>query len=88
MSPGKLTTRPADKAWARGRRKVGDKYLEVAGVVDTEDGEAINVCVDLLTLAGIAAGMRSVLPPSANATPDRTMRRLRRCLGGWTTSWA
>ena len=56
MSPEKRTTKPADKAWARGRRTVGDKYLEVAGVVDTEDGEAINVCVGLLTLAGIAAG--------------------------------
>lgn len=56
MSPAKLSTKPADRAWARGRRKVGQKYLEVAGVVDAEDGEAINVCVGLLVLAGIAAG--------------------------------
>jgi hypothetical protein len=56
MSPAKLTTKPADQAWARGRRQVGEKYLEVAGVVDTEDGTAINVCVGLLVLAGIAAG--------------------------------
>jgi hypothetical protein len=55
MTPAKLTTRAADRAWARGRRKVGEKYLEVATVVDSEDGEAINVCVGLLTLAGIAA---------------------------------
>jgi hypothetical protein len=56
MSPAKLTTKPADRAWARGRRQVGEKYLEVAGVVDAEDGTAINVCVGLLVLAGIAAG--------------------------------
>ena len=56
MSPAKLTTKPADRAWARGRRQVGEKYLEVAGVVESEDGAAINVCVGLLVLAGIAAG--------------------------------
>jgi hypothetical protein len=56
MSPAKLTTRPADHAWARGRRQVGEKYLEVAGVVDNEDGTAINVGVGMLILAGIAAG--------------------------------
>lgn len=56
MSPAKLTTRPADKTWARGRRKVGEKYLDVANVAAAEDGEAINVCVGLCVLAGIAAG--------------------------------
>jgi hypothetical protein len=56
MSPSKLTTRPADRAWARGRARVAEKYLEVAGVVDDEDGAAINVCVGLAVLAGIAAG--------------------------------
>lgn len=56
MSPSKLTTRPADRAWAQGRRRVGEKYLEVAGVASSEDGEAINVCVGLCVLAGIAAG--------------------------------
>jgi hypothetical protein len=56
VSPAKLTTKPADRAWARGRRKVGQKYLEVADVVAAEDGEALNVCVGLLVLAGIAAG--------------------------------
>lgn len=55
MTPAKLTTAPANKTWARGRRRVGEKYLEVATVVDEEDGEAINVCVGLLVLAGIAA---------------------------------
>lgn len=56
MSPAKLTTRPADRAWARGRCSVAEKYLEVAGVVDDADGAAVNVCVGLLVLAGIAAG--------------------------------
>lgn len=56
MSPSKVATRAADRSYARGRRKVAEKYLEVAGVVDTEDGAAINVCVGLLVLAGIAAG--------------------------------
>jgi hypothetical protein len=55
MSPKKLTTRDADKPWARGRRDVGAKYLEVAELAATEDGEAINVCVGLAVLAGIAA---------------------------------
>lgn len=35
---------------------MGSKYLEVAGVAAAEDGEAINVCVGLCVLAGIAAG--------------------------------
>jgi hypothetical protein len=56
MSPKKLATRPADRAWARGRKDVGRKYLEVAELVESEDGEAINVCVGLAVLAGIAAG--------------------------------
>jgi hypothetical protein len=55
MSPKKLTTRDADKTWAHGRRDVGAKYLEVAELAATEDGEAINVCVGLAVLAGIAA---------------------------------
>lgn len=35
---------------------MAEKYFEVAGVVDSEDGMSINVCVGLLVLAGIAAG--------------------------------
>lgn len=51
----RLPTRPADKGWARGRRGVAVKYVEVAELIDSED-DAINVCVGLAILAGIAAG--------------------------------
>jgi hypothetical protein len=37
VSPAKLPTRPADRAWAGGRCRVGEKYLEVAGVASAED---------------------------------------------------
>ena len=56
MSPRKLTTRMTDLAWARGRRRVAEKYYDVADLVANEDGAAINVCVGLCVLAGIAAG--------------------------------
>jgi hypothetical protein len=56
MTPRKLTTRRADPAQARARRKIAQKYLEVADLVASEDGAAVNVCVGLAVLAGIAAG--------------------------------
>jgi len=56
VSPKKLITKPADPAWARARRRVAQKYHEVAEVAEAEDGAAINVCVGLCVLAGIAAG--------------------------------
>lgn len=56
MSPKKLATRQADRAWARGRRRVAEKYLEVAELVASEDGAAINVCVGLCVLSAIASG--------------------------------
>lgn len=71
MSPSKLSTRPADKGWGRGRARVAEKYLEVAGVVDDEDGAAINVCVGLAVLAGIAAGDAI----SQGRTPAASSRR-------------
>lgn len=55
MSPKRLTTRPADQGQSRARRKIAQKYLEVADLVADEDGAAINVCVGLAVLAGIAA---------------------------------
>lgn len=55
MSPKKLITRRADPRQARGRRKIAVKYLEVADLVADEDGAAVNVCVGLAVLAGIAA---------------------------------
>lgn len=56
MTPKKLVTRRADLAQGRARRKIAEKYLEVANLVSDEDGAAINVCVGLAVLAGIAAG--------------------------------
>lgn len=56
MSPRKLVTRPADPGQAKTRRRIAQKYLEVAEIVADEDGTAIDVCVGLAVLAGIAAG--------------------------------
>ncbi len=56
MTPKKLQTRDADRPEARRRRQVAEKYLEVARLIDSEDGLAINVTVGLAVLAGIAAG--------------------------------
>lgn len=55
MTPRRLNTRSADRAEARGRLRVGRKYLEVADLLADEAGEAINVCVGVAVLAGIAA---------------------------------
>ncbi|MBM0123448.1 hypothetical protein [Pimelobacter simplex] len=55
MSPKKLATKPADLPWGRARRIVAQKYREIAEVAEVEDGAAINVCVGLCVLAGIAA---------------------------------
>jgi len=41
MSPKKITTRKADRSVARGRRDVAAKYLEVAELVATEDGNPV-----------------------------------------------
>lgn len=56
MTPKKLTTRRADAAQAKARRVLAAKYLEVAELISREDGAAVNVCVGLAVLAGIAAG--------------------------------
>lgn len=56
MSPRKHRTQPGGSAEARSRRLVADKYLEVADLIALEDGAAVNVCVGLAVLAGIAAG--------------------------------
>lgn len=56
MSPKKLPTHPGDKASAKARLHVADKYLEVARLMTTDgDPYAINVCVGTAVLAGIAA---------------------------------
>jgi hypothetical protein len=56
VSPKKLVTRRADLGQGRTRRKIAEKYVDVANLVADEDGAAINVCVGLAVLAGIAAG--------------------------------
>ncbi len=56
MSPKKLQTKRTQSGEGRGRRKVAEKYLEVAALIDSDDGAAINVCVGVAVLAGIAAG--------------------------------
>lgn len=56
MSPKKLSTRKGTRAEAAGRRRVAEKYLEVASIAATEDGTAVNVAIGIAVLAGIAAG--------------------------------
>jgi hypothetical protein len=56
LNPGKVETTKGTAAQARARRVIAEKYLEVAELVEVEDGAAINVCVGLAVLAGIAAG--------------------------------
>jgi hypothetical protein len=57
VTPKKLPTRAGDRGSATARAGLAAKYLQVAELVATEEkGEAINVCVGLCVLAGIAAG--------------------------------
>lgn len=55
MSPRHLPVRPATKSEGRGRRRIAEKYLEVAEIAAMEDGAAVNVAVGVAVLAGIAA---------------------------------
>jgi hypothetical protein len=55
VSPKKLTTKKTQPGEGRGRRIVAEKYLELAELIDTEDGASINVCIGVAVLAGIAA---------------------------------
>ena len=55
MIPKKLRTRKVQPGEGRGRRVVAEKYLEVATLIDSEDGAALNVCIGVAVLAGIAA---------------------------------
>lgn len=56
MTPKKLTTRPGDRGQAKKRAGIAGTYLEVARLVESEEGATVNVCVGLAVLAGIAAG--------------------------------
>lgn len=55
MSSKKLTIKPTLPGEGRRRRQVAEKYLEVASLIESEDGASINVCVGVAVLAGIAA---------------------------------
>ena len=55
MNPKRAETRTASPAEGRGRLRVAATYLEVAELIEVEDGAAINVCVGVAVLAGIAA---------------------------------
>lgn len=50
-----MPVRSATKAEGIARRRIAQKYLEVAEIASTEDGAAINVAVGVAVLAGIAA---------------------------------
>ena len=88
MSPKRLTTKATQPGEGRGRRQVAEKYLEVANLIDSEDGTALNVCVGVAVLAGIAAGDAVARPRSANVTQGRTTRRQLTCSVEWTRSSA
>lgn len=55
MSPKKLPTNPVDSEFSRQRLRFAEKYLEVADLAASEEGESTNVAVGLAVLAGIAA---------------------------------
>ncbi len=67
MSPKKVQTSRVQPGEGRGRRQVAEKYLEVASLIDSEDGTAINVCVGVAVLAGIAAAAVSPSDPRGAA---------------------
>lgn len=56
MTPTKLATRPGDRGQAKGPAGVADTYLEVARLVESEDGTSEDVRVGLASFAGIATG--------------------------------
>ncbi len=47
--------RSADRSWARARRKIAQEYDSTARLLASEDGAAVNVCIGLAVIAGIAA---------------------------------
>jgi len=55
MSPTRVSVRPISRREGTARRRIAEKYLEVAEIATTEDGAAINVAVGIAVLAGIAA---------------------------------
>lgn len=55
MSPTRVVVRPMSKTEGAARRRIAAKYLEVAEIAATEDGESVNVAVGIAVLAGIAA---------------------------------
>jgi hypothetical protein len=57
VSPRKHPTRAADRGVGTARLRVAEKYLEAADLIALDsDPFAINVCVGIAVLSGIAAG--------------------------------
>jgi len=56
MNARKVSTKKTHPGEGRARRNVAESYLDVAELISSEDGTAINVCVGVAVLAGIAAG--------------------------------
>ena len=57
MSPKKHLTRVADRGVAKARLRVSSKYLEAAELIALDsDPYAVNVCVGIAVLSGVAAG--------------------------------
>lgn len=57
MSPKKHPTRVTDRGAGRARLRVAGKYLEAAELIALDsDPYAINVCIGIAVLSGIAAG--------------------------------
>lgn len=57
MSPKKHPTRAADRTVSKARLRVARKYLDAAELTALDsDPYAVNVCVGIAVLSGIAAG--------------------------------
>lgn len=56
MSPKKPRVRPGDRTTARTRYRIARKYIDVAQLLEEDDGASINACIGNAVLSGIAAG--------------------------------
>ena len=89
MSAKEQFTRKASRAEALARRRIAEKYLELADAIAGDSGVGINVCVGNAVLAGIAAGDAICIVAHGvyAAGPDHAMAaalltRIDRSLGG------
>lgn len=74
MSPKEVQTRRAQPGEGRGRRQVAEKYLEVAGLIDSEDGKAING-FGLLTPSQRKSALRCATALVAQCPPPSALAR-------------